>query len=146
VFYGWALPDSPRFGRAFFFITHFYLLAVTNGRGETASDTVNVTVTGNPSQADITPPVIEVTSPASAYAIYTNSSIIELRGTASDNIGVKSLSRANPQGGSGTALGATDWSIDNLPVAIGYHVIYLNVEDAAGNLAKRMFMTIRLNK
>jgi hypothetical protein len=92
---------------------------------------------------DTTPPVLKVTSPASSYAIYASSSTIELRGTATDNVGVKSVSWANPRGGSGTALGTTSWSISSLPIAVGYNVIYLTAEDTAGNRTKRVLIVIR---
>ena len=121
-----------------------FRLTVTDRQGATDSDTVDVTVVASDQETnDTTPPVISVTSPTSSYAIYTSASAIDLRGTASDNVGVKSISWTNSRGGSGTALGTSAWSVSSLPVAVGYNVISLTAEDTAGNTTKRVLYVIR---
>ncbi|BBO70790.1 hypothetical protein DSCA_47200 [Desulfosarcina alkanivorans] len=121
-----------------------FRLTVTDRQGATDSDTVDVTVLAYDQDTDdTTPPVISVTSPATSYAIYTRASAIDLRGTASDNVGVKSISWSNSRGGSGTAIGTSSWSVGSLPVAVGYNAISLTAEDTAGNTTKRVLYVIR---
>ncbi|WP_309383739.1 prolyl oligopeptidase family serine peptidase [Cerasicoccus frondis] len=96
------------------------------------SDTIIVT---KPEPADTTSPVVIITSPTVSSAYVTMTDTISLGGTATDNKGVVSVSWINSAGGSGTAAGTTDWTIDDIPLAQGSNVITVTAVDAANNTA-----------
>ena len=61
---------------------------------------------------DTTPPTVSITSPTTSSAYSTTQSTIALSGTASDNVGVTSVTWTNSANStSGTASGTTSWSI-----------------------------------
>jgi hypothetical protein len=93
------------------------------------SDTITVTYT----PGDTTPPAISITSPTSGSTASTASTPITIGGTASDAVGVTSVTWANPAtGGSGTATGTTSWSVP-IPLASGSNAITVTARDAANN-------------
>src|SRR5689334_21532363 len=82
---------------------------------------------------DTTPPSITITSPTTASTWTASGTPLALAGTASDNVGVKSVKWTNATtGGSGTASGTTSWSTSVALVA-GQNVITLTARDAANN-------------
>jgi GH25 family lysozyme M1 (1,4-beta-N-acetylmuramidase) len=91
-----------------------------------------LTVTYTP--PDTTPPSISITSPTAGSTYSTNSSTISLGGTASDNVGVTSVTWTNQQtSGNGTASGTTSWTANSISLASGANVITVTAYDAAGN-------------
>ena len=58
-----------------------------------------------------------------------------LSGTASDNVGVTSVTWVNDRGGNGTATGTTTWQVTDLVLQPGVNVITVTAHDAAGNTA-----------
>lgn len=82
------------------------------------------------SATDTQPPVVSITSPANNHN--TSSSPITLSGTASDNVGVTSVTWSNSRGGSGTANGTSPWSA-SIPLQEGSNNITVTARDAAGN-------------
>lgn len=83
---------------------------------------------------DTTAPTITITSPTSG-ATFNNSTVsrINLAGTASDNVGVTSVTWSNDRGGSGTASGTTSWSINSIALSTGVNNITVTARDAANN-------------
>lgn len=79
----------------------------------------------------IAPKVTLVTPSSNPYS--TSAKIISIAGTASDNVGVKSLQWSNSRGGSGNCSGTTEWSYNDLPLQIGANIITITALDAAGN-------------
>ena len=82
---------------------------------------------------DTTPPSVAIFNPTSGSTFATSSSIINLSGTSSDNIGVTLVTWANDRGGIGTAAGTTSWNIGTIPLQAGENAISVTAYDGAGN-------------
>ncbi|MCD4811504.1 right-handed parallel beta-helix repeat-containing protein, partial [bacterium] len=82
---------------------------------------------------DTTDPIITITSPTSGDTYSTEEDSVSLGGSASDNIGVTSVTWINSRGGSGTASGTDNWTISNVSLQEGDNVITVTAHDAAGN-------------
>ena len=90
----------------------------------------SVTVNGPP---DTTNPSVTITAPTSSSTYTASSTPIDVKGTASDNVGVTKVTWSNNRGGSGTASGTTSWSIANVALKDGSNEITVTAHDAAGN-------------
>jgi hypothetical protein len=79
--------------------------------------------------------VLATTTPTneSGKAVVGTTSL-SLSGTASDNVGVSSVSWVNNRGGSGVAAGTTNWSVPSVGLQVGDNVITVTARDAAGNV------------
>jgi len=84
---------------------------------------------------DLTPPTVVVLSPAQAGGTSrTTDSKVIVMGTASDNVGVVSVTWASSRGGSGAAFGTSSWVTGPIDLSMGDNVITITVADAAGNV------------
>jgi Putative Ig domain/Fibronectin type III domain len=84
---------------------------------------------------DLTPPTVIVSSPAQAGASWrTTDSKVIVMGSASDNVGVISITWANSRGGSGAAFGTSSWATSPIDLSMGDNVITITAADAAGNV------------
>jgi hypothetical protein len=81
---------------------------------------------------DLYDPSITITLPSASGSYSTSSSPISVSGTASDDIGVTTVTWTNDRGGSGTAYGTADWSINSIALLSGENVITVTAHDAAG--------------
>jgi len=63
-------------------------------------------------------------------------------GTASDNVGVVSVTWSTNTGSSGTASGTTRWSA-TIPLLEGFNAVTIHATDAAGNTASRSVVVRR---
>jgi hypothetical protein len=91
---------------------------------------------------DLTPPSVTVYSPSSAGgSSRTTSSKVIVTGSASDNVGVVSVTWANSRGGSGSALGTSSWATNPIDLQMGDNVIAITATDAAGNV-KTVTLTV----
>jgi hypothetical protein len=80
---------------------------------------------------DTTPPTVTITSPDKDVTVRT--STVHVIGTASDDVGVVSVTWANAANQqSGACSGTTSWSCD-VPLAVGANQITITAHDAAGN-------------
>ena len=69
-------------------------------------------------------PLLTITSPTAQPTFATNSSTINLSGTAIDSSTlVTQVTWTNSAGGSGTASGTSNWSISNIPLTAGDNLI-----------------------
>jgi hypothetical protein len=94
------------------------------------STSLTLTVSG---VTDTTSPSITITSPTTASTYATTLSSITLGGTASDNIGVTSVSWNNTTtGANGSTSGTTSWTTPSITLASGSNNITLTAFDAAG--------------
>jgi hypothetical protein len=99
--------------------------------------TAVITVTYSaPSSADTQAPQVLITSPATNGSYVTSSSSIGLAGSASDNVGVTRVSWSSTAGGSGTAYGTANWSVNLIKLSSGQNTITVTAKDAAGNQSK----------
>ena len=106
-------------------------VAVTarDAAGNASTKVMNVTY------SDTSYPVVTITSPTSE-ATYTNLfSMVTLAGSASDDMGVTSVTWSNNRGGSGTASGTSSWSVPSVSLQDGDNVITVFARDAAGNVS-----------
>ena len=90
---------------------------------------------GSSSGTDTAAPAVVITSPTSAATFTTTSSTLSLSGSASDNVGVTQVTWVNDRGGSGTASGTTNWSVNGIALASNVNTITVTARDAAGNTA-----------
>ncbi|GAI87520.1 unnamed protein product, partial [marine sediment metagenome] len=107
-------------------------VAAEDGSGNTQSDSIMIsyTVAEQPDEID---PTVAITGPTSEETYSTEQGSITLTGTASDNVGVTSVSWTNSRGGSGTASGTTNWTINNIALSEDENVITVAAEDGSGN-------------
>jgi hypothetical protein len=105
------------------------VLTVTarDGAGNESTDVLTVTYT----PPDTTAPTVTITSPTSDPTLATSVATVSLGGTASDNVGVTTVTWVNNRGGSGTAAGTTNWSA-SVPLQSGVNVLTVTAQDAAG--------------
>lgn len=83
-------------------------------------------------ETDITQPIVTITGPTSSATYASSSTPLAIAGTASDAVGVVSVTWSNAAGGSGVATGTTSWS-DTVPLSVGANAITVTAHDAAGN-------------
>ena len=101
------------------------------------SDTYTTTTLADP--GDATPPVCTITYPTSSATYPTSSSTINISGTATDAVGVTSVTWANNRGGSGTATctgcngTSVTWSKTGIVLHEGENVITISASDAIPN-------------
>jgi hypothetical protein len=113
-------------------------IRVADAQDATLSRTVTATVI---SVTDTVAPLVKITSPA-ATSVLTSAASIKLTGTASDNVGVASVTWTTSTGKSGTATGATNWTF-NVPLYVGSNSIVVRARDLAGNTGWRSVTVTR---
>src|SRR5262245_33884072 len=89
--------------------------------------------TGAGTGGDTVRPSIAITAPTSGAVYTTGSASVTLQGTASDNVGVTSVSWTNSSGGAGTATGTTSWTATGIALQPGSNVLTVTAFDTAGN-------------
>ncbi len=90
-------------------------------------------VTSAAAARDTTPPTITITVPTNAPTWTAAASPLTVSGTASDNVGVKTVKWSNAlTGGTGNASGTNSWSA-SIPLAAGQNIITVTARDAASN-------------
>jgi len=95
---------------------------------------------------DTSPPTVTITMPTSVATYSTNAVTINIGGTASDNIGVTSVTWVNAAtAASGTASGTTSWSMTGIALSAGWNNITVTSLDAAGNTGTDKITVIRDN-
>jgi hypothetical protein len=93
------------------------------------------------SPTDTTPPTLTIGVPAST-SVATSSATISFSGTASDNVGVVSVTWSTNTGASGTAAGTSQWSAV-IPLLPGSNTVTIRAADAAGNVGWRSAVVSR---
>jgi uncharacterized repeat protein (TIGR02543 family) len=101
------------------------------------------------SLSDITPPEIFITAPTSSPTFTNTTGVLNLSGTADDNLGlvqgsVANVAWANNQGGSGMATGTTNWSATNITLIPGINILTVTATDASGNSSNATLTAIFL--
>ena len=83
---------------------------------------------------DNTAPVISITNPTVLSTYPTATGALTLGGSASDNIGLTSITWSNNRGGGGSLSGTSSWSVSGVLLASGTNIITVNALDSAGNV------------
>lgn len=119
------------------FITVTY--NVTETTAETTTETATETVSG-----DTTKPNVTITLPTERRYYRSRSSVVDLAGIASDNVGVTTVIWVNQaNGAAGTATGTTNWSVPGIELDIGRNIITITAYDEAGNSSTDKIMVTR---
>jgi len=83
---------------------------------------------------DTTDPIIAITQPTSGDVYSTEEDTVDLGGSASDDVGVTSVTWTNSRAGSGTASGTQSWTVSGISLECGDdNVLTVTAQDAAGN-------------
>jgi hypothetical protein len=83
---------------------------------------------------DTTAPTVLINTPTASGSYTTGSATVALAGTASDNVGVTSVTWSNAANTtSGNASGTTAWNIGSIVLVPGTNAITVTAHDAAGN-------------
>ncbi|CAN5907320.1 hypothetical protein BH11VER1_BH11VER1_38150 [soil metagenome] len=105
-----------------------------DAKNNTASSVLTVNCTG--AGTDTTLPAITITAPTSNAVYTTSNNTIDLSGTASDNVGVSSVTWSNSAtASSGSGVGTTSWTANGIALNPGMNSITMTASDAAGNIA-----------
>lgn len=107
-------------------------LTVTDSGGMQGKDTCEVVVTGAVSPEDTTAPTLSIENP-SGDSITLSTFRINMSGSAWDDQGVEKVIWENNRGGSGVAIGTTQWQVDKIRLRYGTNIITITATDAAGN-------------
>ena len=83
------------------------------------------------SGTDTTAPTVTVTAPTGNASFVTSLAVIDLAGTASDNVGITGVTWSNDRGGSGSCDGTTSWTTSGILLFIGQNVITVTARDHA---------------
>ncbi len=104
-------------------------VTATDATGKQGTDSFTADYT----PADTTRPAITISTPTTQPTFTTTSTPKTLSGTASDNVGVASVTWMNAvNGATGTASGTTAWSA-SIPLVSGDNRLTVTARDAAGN-------------
>ena len=77
--------------------------------------------------------MITITSPTSNPTYSTSTASLSLGGTASDAVGVTSVTWAYDRGGTGMATGTTSWTVGGITLQAGTNILIVTARDTAGN-------------
>lgn len=132
--------------------TNIITVTATDCAGDTATDTLTINYTVDetttpeePTETDSEDPVIAITSPSSNGSYTTESGTVTLSGTASDNVGITTITWENTEKQtSGTASGTTSWTIPGIALKEGTNTIAVSATDSAGNTSSA-FITVTYN-
>jgi hypothetical protein len=101
--------------------------------GTTSTDTLVVTRTS---------PEVTITGPTTSNTYTTDRSPLTITGTASDDVGIISVSWSNDRGESGKCSGTTSWTAVGIPLASGQNIITVTATDASGNTGTDVLVVI----
>ncbi|WP_269539155.1 Ig-like domain-containing protein [Cerasicoccus fimbriatus] len=86
---------------------------------------------------DETPPMLTIATPVATDGGYlTTLDSITISGTASDNVGVTNVVWSSDRGFSGSGVGTSSWTANDIPLLSGVNFITITVFDNAGNYAQ----------
>jgi hypothetical protein len=79
---------------------------------------------------------VAITAPANNVIFTSYANSITVSGTATDHLGISSLSWQNNRGGSGQLAGANAWSISGIPLQPGTNLIIVKATDTIGHASQ----------
>jgi YD repeat-containing protein len=84
---------------------------------------------------DTAAPTVAIEAPTTGDAYTTDASTLNLSGTAADDTAVESVTWSDDRGGSGTAVGTTNWMVSDISLQPGVNVLTVTATDSAGKTA-----------
>ena len=84
---------------------------------------------------DVAAPSVVIEVPTATGVYTTNTTPLDLSGSAADDIGVAEVTWSNDRGGSGAAVGTTSWAVALIPLQPGVNVLTVTATDAVGKTA-----------
>jgi len=112
-------------------------ISASDAAGNVGTSTLTVTYSPDPLA-----PTISITSPTSAATYTTNTPAFGLSGTASDSVGVQTLSWSSDRGGSGACSGTTSWSASGITLLLGHNVITVTATNTSEKTATDVIMVV----
>ena len=109
------------------------IVTVTANDAYGQSGTTQLEVSYQEVVLDVEPPVVTISSPTAGAAFESEAEVLELGGTASDNVEIVTVSWSTDAGQSGPCEGTTEWTSGLIDLQPGVTVITIAVQDAAGN-------------
>ena len=95
--------------------------------GNVGTRTLTVTYAPDP-----VAPTVTITSPSSSATYTTDQPTVGLAGTASDSLGIQSVSWSSDRGCSGTCSGTTSWSASGITLSLGDNIITVTATNTSG--------------
>ncbi len=92
---------------------------------------------------DAASPSVAVTNGGASGSIETSATTIDLGGTASDDLGLASITWTSSSGASGTASGTASWSSGPIALSPGQNVLTFTATDVAGRTSKALVSVVR---
>lgn len=83
---------------------------------------------------DLENPTVVIDTPTSNVTYYTQNTSVDVAGTATDNVGISSVTWSNSAGGSGSATGTNNWSANSIALSTGENIITVTVTDTNSNV------------
>ena len=121
-------PDTDYVGQDSF------VVQVDDGRGLADSITVNVQI--QPPTADTVKPAIQITSPTPNPTYTSQTNLLNIAGTATDNVSIAKVDVRNSRDVGGyMCAGTTNWQFNGLPLYQGTNTITAVATDSSGNSA-----------
>jgi len=124
-------------------------VTATGVTGGTAAQSLTVSYTAptpapapTSSPKDTVAPTLTILSPPTT-SVSTTASTATLSGTASDNVGVVSVTWTDSLGNTGPAKGTTQWTAGPVALLVGSNTITIRASDAAGNVGWRSVVFTR---
>ncbi len=114
-------------------------VTATDKSGKNGTDVVVVT-----RMVDATHPTVEIMGPTDQATYSTTDQTIMLSGIAQDDVGLNAVTWVNSEGGSGTCVGAQDWSTGSIALVPGQNVISVTATDTSGNTGTDVLTITRI--
>ena len=114
---------------------------VTVTRQAAAATPPTTPPTTPPGTKDTIQPALTIASPAST-TVTTPLATYSMSGTASDNVAVASVTWVTSTGGSGSAVGTSNW-VAQIPLLKGFNQITIRATDTSGNYSWRSILITR---
>lgn len=110
-------------------VTYYFVVRAYNDHGESGNS--NVVQWPEPDTLSIT-----ISTPGTDPLSTSEDVLSTLSGTASDDVGIDHVSWSNSRGGSGNAVGTSQWSVSDIALHCGLdNVITVSAHDGDGNIS-----------
>ena len=106
-------------------------VTATDSSGNLAADTAVIFF----APPDTNAPSIRIEFPTLNVVYETPFGVLDLSGTAADNVGVTEVKWTTSRGGQGVVNGVAPWSVNGIALQPGLNIIEVTAADAAGNTA-----------